>query len=242
MRALKSALVMKVAEDFREEVLARAANDTYLGSEEELILRLGVSRPTFREVARILEYEQLLTIKRGPGGGYFARVPTHAAVTHVATILLRTRGATMADIGVCATPLLREAVRLAAGAEDRQSRRKLQALLKSYATEDISAEQVSSLEVTFIETVTELCGNPVIRLFVHVLFDFGKGRERSHLKADDDRTAYCAMQTAIIQAILDGDSDAAEKHVVRRSIFIRSWFAAKSRSSRRRVSSLKPAE
>ena len=147
------------------------------------------------------------------------------------------RGATMAHIGVCATPLLREAARLAADAEGRAARRKLQALLKSYSAKDITADQAAALEVKFIEIITELCATPVIELFVHVLFDFGKLRERSHLKADADRAAYCAMQVRIIQSILDRDPDAAEKHVVRRSVFIRSWFdGGKLRGARRRGS------
>src|SRR5690625_2764397 len=49
--------------------------DTLLGSEEELIKQLGVSRATVRQVARLLEREGLLRVKRGINGGYFAVRP-----------------------------------------------------------------------------------------------------------------------------------------------------------------------
>lgn len=46
-----------------------------LGSEEALITQLGVSRATIRQVARLLEREGLLRVRRGINGGYFSARP-----------------------------------------------------------------------------------------------------------------------------------------------------------------------
>lgn len=51
-----------------------------LGSEEELIAKLGVSRATVRQVARLLEREGLLVVRRGIHGGYFSARPNLSTI------------------------------------------------------------------------------------------------------------------------------------------------------------------
>lgn len=46
-----------------------------VGSEETLIAKLGVSRATVRQAARLLEREGFLRVRRGINGGYFAARP-----------------------------------------------------------------------------------------------------------------------------------------------------------------------
>lgn len=59
----------------RDEILQRDDGE-WLGWEDDLVERLGVSRPTLRQAARLLEAEELLVVKRGTNGGLFARRPT----------------------------------------------------------------------------------------------------------------------------------------------------------------------
>ena len=56
--------------------IAEAEENTYLGSEADIALEVGVSLPTLRQTARMLEYEEVLLIKPGKGGGYFSRRPS----------------------------------------------------------------------------------------------------------------------------------------------------------------------
>jgi len=46
----------RAAHALREDILAREDGEL-LGSEDELMERLGVSRPTLRQAARLLEHE-----------------------------------------------------------------------------------------------------------------------------------------------------------------------------------------
>src|SRR5487761_879245 len=46
-----------------------------LGSEPELIERLGVSRAIFREAVRLLEQDNVASMRRGPGGGLIVTAP-----------------------------------------------------------------------------------------------------------------------------------------------------------------------
>src|SRR6202007_1034206 len=42
--------------------------------------QLGVGVVTVQQVARILEHEGLLAVRRGPGGGYYGKRPTEASL------------------------------------------------------------------------------------------------------------------------------------------------------------------
>ncbi len=70
----------------------------FLGSEPELIDRFGVSRAVFREAIRIVEFDGLAMMKRGPSGGLFSASPDGDAVTHALSVCLRYLQTDVADI------------------------------------------------------------------------------------------------------------------------------------------------
>src|SRR5215475_11381751 len=90
----------ETADILREEILSRASEseEWLLGSEDDMIRTLGVSRPTLRQAARMLEQEELLVVRRGIGGGLFGRRPTAEAVSHIASVYLRAQGAAYDDL------------------------------------------------------------------------------------------------------------------------------------------------
>src|SRR6516165_10554381 len=59
-----------------------------LGSEAQLLDRYGVSRPTLREVIRLLEHRQIVSMRRGPGGGLSVTAPDSSAVAGAAIAYL----------------------------------------------------------------------------------------------------------------------------------------------------------
>ena len=65
----------RVANILRDRILGMAEN-AYMGSEADIAAEIGVSMPTLRQASRMLEYEELLVVKPGKGGGYFTRRPT----------------------------------------------------------------------------------------------------------------------------------------------------------------------
>src|ERR1700683_4326848 len=86
-------LPVRTAAKIREAILRRKEGD-YLGSEEDLIARYGVSQPTLRQTARLLEQEQLLSVRRGQGGGYYVRRPIISVVARAAASYLRAQHVT----------------------------------------------------------------------------------------------------------------------------------------------------
>ena len=49
---------------------------TVLGSESDLLERYGVSRAVFREAVRLVEHQQVASMRRGPGGGLVVSEPS----------------------------------------------------------------------------------------------------------------------------------------------------------------------
>src|SRR5579875_2092955 len=82
----------------RNDLLRIDADGVFVGSEDTLQARLGVSRPTLRQVARILESEQLLTVRRGVTGGFFSRKPSAQVVADMASVYLRSVRTPFADM------------------------------------------------------------------------------------------------------------------------------------------------
>lgn len=72
-------------------------NDS-LPAEAELNERYNVSRPTLRETLRILESEQLITIRRGGIGGALVRKPDLDVAARQFGFVLQDRGASMGDL------------------------------------------------------------------------------------------------------------------------------------------------
>src|SRR5882757_2438119 len=69
-----------------------------LPTEGELMVQLGVSRPTLREAYRILETESLISVRRGVGGGALVLAPDIAVGARYVGLLLQLDGATIADV------------------------------------------------------------------------------------------------------------------------------------------------
>jgi len=64
--------------------------DVMLGSEDMLRQVLQVSRSTLRQVARLLEREGLLRVRRGIGGGYYSARPDLAGIKATISAHLQT--------------------------------------------------------------------------------------------------------------------------------------------------------
>jgi DNA-binding FadR family transcriptional regulator len=69
-----------------------------LPSEQQLMEQFGVSRPTLREAFRILEAEDLISVKRGSRGGARVTQPILSVAARYVGLLLQVQGTTIADV------------------------------------------------------------------------------------------------------------------------------------------------
>ena len=84
----KKHLVQEAAARLRELILA-APPETRIGSLQEVAEALDVGIVTVQQAARILEHEGLLSVRRGPGGGYWGTRPDEAALERALAAYLR---------------------------------------------------------------------------------------------------------------------------------------------------------
>lgn len=209
----RGSAVTRIAARIREDAV-RLPDGELLGSEDELVARYGVSRPTLRQAASLVIQEQLLTVRRGMGGGYFARAPKAHAVGRMAALYLRYHRATPGEILTAFTPLRMELARLAVHDADPAARDELAAFL---AHEDAverytSFREFITQERTFNLLLARLGGNQALGLFMEILLDLSAmldPREDMYRNKPERVAQLRQERNALARAILDKDEDFA---------------------------------
>ena len=88
-----------VAKALRRKIVTRELEaDEPLPPEFQLMAEMGVARTTVREALRILESEDLVSIRRGAGGGARVKTPAVPPVARYIGLLLQYEGATIEDV------------------------------------------------------------------------------------------------------------------------------------------------
>jgi DNA-binding FadR family transcriptional regulator len=187
-----------------------AKEGSFLGSEADLIAELGVSRPTFRQAARLVEHEQLLVITRGVGGGFHARRPDVSSVVSSAVTFMLTEKLRLSDLFSASSALTIEAARLASACSDEQQRQRAARLVKRLAPAERVPQEWPEFhreETEILELLCDMSGNGAINLLLRVLFQFGSigfpigvfhGRE-------DLMQTRRTSRLRMLRAVLDGD-------------------------------------
>lgn len=228
----RPSMVKRVMSTLRSRIFTLPDGEM-LGSEEAIMAELGVSRPTFRQAAKLLEQEQLLLIKRGVGGGYFARRPSIKAVAHTAAVFLHSRNATLADVIAASRPLFIETSRLAAG----RFKTHPCAGLEAFAAEEhskldsgeINLDEFLASERQFWRLISPLSGNPVLELFLMVVFDFAARMTRSSVYEGASRLrSYRTMRSQLLDAVVQGDAEVAEVLARRCNEMLTAWLEQRS--------------
>jgi len=139
--APKTAVV--IASDLRRRILTGKLKIGSSITEAELLNEFDISRPTLREALRILEMEQLLTVRRGSHRGSVVRMPDTSVTVRSLTMLLHLRGATLRDIYAARAIFEPPAARLAAEVATEQEIDRLHEIL------DEELEALSSAESAY---------------------------------------------------------------------------------------------
>jgi len=230
MRKASSLLVSRVAQDLRKQAFA-ATPGTFLGSEAALVEQFNVSRPTFRQAAKLVEQEQLLIIKPGAGGGYFVRQPDSAAVAHMTGVYLQSRNTTVEHLVTAFIELYVISAR--AAAERRGDSAALKALLdfaqKEQATigDDMDWASYVRSQTRFVEILATLANNPLVQLFLEIatemtnyLFDGIAPLKPSKI------TLSRQTRLKLIDAVRDGEPAIAEVLARRWIVETGNWILA----------------
>jgi GntR family transcriptional regulator, transcriptional repressor for pyruvate dehydrogenase complex len=211
LRPPRQGPVERAVRQLQEDCLA-APEGAALGSEEELLARFGVSRPTLRQATRLLEYQGLMRVRRGPGGGYFARRPDVTSVADVAAIYLRSRQTPMTEIVAAAHSYSIEAmVRAALSSRDpaKEALSAMAAELASLPPEEIPADIFVAQEVAMTELIYQLVESAPLELMSRVFSRFGTWTRGGNVfeRRPDRRKLWRALRLELVEAIIASDRE-----------------------------------
>jgi GntR family transcriptional repressor for pyruvate dehydrogenase complex len=210
---------MLVAAHLRRQIVEGEIQDgDDLPSEAVLMKQFGVSRPTLREALRILESEDLLTVRRGSLGGFRVHAPNPKVAAQFAGRVLQHRGATVADIRQARLMLEPQCAKLLAEHRTKSDLARLRECL------DAGADQVHSNGVAplsshlaFHELIVELSGNETLTLMSsmlrHILRDNDHGSRTDVDRPRDKRRIRHAQKEhqQLVDLIEKRDGERAEQ-------------------------------
>jgi hypothetical protein len=74
--------------DILRSICLAKEEGSFIGTEESLTRHFGISGPTLRKSIRVLEHEEVVAVRRGVKGGFFASRPKLATVSRLAAVFL----------------------------------------------------------------------------------------------------------------------------------------------------------
>ncbi len=209
--------VERIADTIRRMSLAAEPGE-FLGTEVSLASLFQASAPTLRQAARWLEHEEVLIVKRGVHGGYFAARPNAGTVSRIAATYLHSNLHSVDEVSQlmeALTPLLVDLV-LKSDHIDA---------LRPFAAAppvDQSREQFVEEEAGFSRLLSELSDNAALKLVISIFFDIGvTAIAGSRLDGTNDRELVRQERILLAGALIVGNRDAAIHHALehRRMIF-----------------------
>jgi DNA-binding FadR family transcriptional regulator len=226
-KAKSHSAVHRAAAKMRAWAMGRPEG-TLLGSEEELMNQLEVSRPTLRQAAALVAQERLITIRRGVNGGYFAALPDSLTVARMAAIYLQSRHARLIEVIEAVEPIRTELARLASRNRDADAREQLAEFLdQERAIPQTDYRSFLRAERAFGRVLATVSGNRVLELFLNIVYDLSAflGRDEDVYANHPDRIeTYRSHRNRMAAAILDGDEEMAVLATRRCSAIVMQWI------------------
>ena len=210
-------LVQATAARMRELILARAPG-THIGSLRELAQALGVGIVTVQQVARVLEHEGFLVVRRGHDGGYYGARPDEAALERsISGYLLAHRSSSNYHDAIDIMTLLDcELLPAAALCTNESLRQELHVLAQSIDTRDTPEERVS-FENQMHRILFRMIDRPLMELIARVTMRHCTDHPIPTLYCGADGVALWKTQRhEIVRAILRRDPELARFEAARR--------------------------
>ncbi|HEY5760008.1 MAG TPA: FCD domain-containing protein [Steroidobacter sp.] len=196
------------AANLRDLVLSRDVG-TNLGSLKEVAQMLGVGIVTLQQAARILEHEGLLSVRRGPGGGYYGTRPDESALERGFAAYLRVHGFSYRESQQLLALLDCELMPAAARCRDESLLKAMRELRDSVDRCDTPELRVQ-LETELRRTLFKMVSQPLIEFVVRVT-----GRLYTHPRGvmlfggEEGVAAWKLGRARIFDAILNHDEELA---------------------------------
>jgi DNA-binding FadR family transcriptional regulator len=225
VRAPKTAEL--IASGYRRQIVRGELRpgDT-LPSEQQLMAQFRVSRPTLREAFRILETEDLISVRRGSRGGAQVTQPSLSVAARYVGVLLQIQGTTIADVYGARTILEPTCARLLAKRRTKQDLADLSATVdKLHSVIEAGQDKVpepgqwSHLVFRFHELILQRCGSKTLAVQGGVLQDIvethlalavTRGFREEEMLRNFRRSVRSYVKLIVL--LEDRDGAGAEKH------------------------------
>jgi GntR family transcriptional regulator, transcriptional repressor for pyruvate dehydrogenase complex len=201
-------LVSATAQKMRDLILEREP-DALIGSLPELAKLLDVGITTVQQAARVLEHEGLLSVRRGPGGGYFGRRPDALALERSLAAYLRVRRVDDYEPLKKMTLLDCELMPAAAHCTEVRLLDELRSL-KMRVDQCTNGEERIAFEDDLHAILFKMVNQPLIELLAQVSIRFYRNRPIPQIfEGEDGIRAWRQWRHQIIDAILSQDPERA---------------------------------
>jgi DNA-binding FadR family transcriptional regulator len=180
-----------VAATLRDQLIRGELPDGHtLPSEQVMMDQFGVSRPTLREALRILESEQIVSIRRGSRGGSQLHLPRSTAAARYGGFFLQARGTSLGDVWRARAAIEIAATRLLASDRSDDALRGLREALDDEAKVIDEFSLYPRAAAVFHNRIIEVAGNETLRLFGEMTVDLlANVNARAVAHSPDDTTA-----------------------------------------------------
>lgn len=217
----------QVYEQLREVILSgEMPRGAQLPSEVALSKSFGVGRATVREALRVLASDQLIVRRPGAAGGSFVSIPT---VEHVSeafrtslSLLSDAKDISPEDLLEVRELLEGHAVRMAAV---RRSDEDVENLRRCVVDDDlIGTETQFGLNDEYHRSILRAAHNTLLAISTEPVFSVVQAKFRRKALTHSELVLVNSEHEQILQAIADGDPDAAEQAMRHHHSSLRSFY------------------
>lgn len=202
--------------DILRSMSLASGDGEFIGTEESLTRHFGISGPTLRKSIRALEHEEVIAVRRGVKGGFFASRPKLNTVTRLAGVYLSSHPEAIYSV----PPIMERLVPLVIDGALQSGRL---AELEPFAVprpKPLPHETFLREIYAFSALLGEMSGNTPLQICLAILGQAGLTAVPGK-RADDveGQVQAQAAQVAVAQALLAGNRDeAVEKYLALKSL------------------------
>lgn len=205
MKQPKQRLVQEITDRLRDLILEREPGDQ-IGSLTEVAQRLGVGIVTVQQAARLLEHEGFLSVRRGPGGGYYGTRPDEADLERALSAYLRVHGFGYREALEMMSLLDCEIMPAAATCDNEELHEALRALVKRLDLCNVRAERVT-LEQDLRLLLLRFIKRPLVELVTRVTNYSYHANGPTLFASKEDVTIWRNSRYRVLQAMLNRDPE-----------------------------------
>jgi DNA-binding FadR family transcriptional regulator len=203
-----------VAGDIRRRILSGELKPgDSLPSEAQMMRTYEIARPTLREALRVLESDQLLSVRRGSHLGWRVRLPDPSLTARNVTMLLELRGATVRDVYMARMIFEPPACRMAAERATPEDVERLRQTLQEELAADDDRLAYPIVAWRFHTELAELSGNATLAVLCATLQHISQSHAARVMSTRWDRTVWRRAYRAhekVVDLIAAGKGKEAE--------------------------------